>query len=150
LAQSQRVKQIATERRVQDELRRLAQDDPALKADVVRLGEAYRALEAVSGSRSGATASSELDADKQLPFDAQHLFEVRVGDAAWSHVLTSRTFTIANVQGRIRELRVDCNKTAKNLDYAVDAEWTIPDSWGACTLHVGAKRGTTFALYEFE
>jgi len=147
-AQSQRVKQIATERRVQDELRRLAQEDPILKADVARLGDAYRALGAVAGSQPGETRSAELDAGK--PSDAQHLFEVRVGDVAWSHALTSRTFTLANVQGRIREVRVDCDKTAKTLDYKADAEWTIPESWGACTLQVSAKQGTTFALYEFE
>jgi len=54
------------------------------------------------------------------------------------------------VQGRVRELHVDCGKTTKTLDYKADAEWTIPESWGACTLQVDAKRGTTFAFYEFE
>lgn len=150
LAQAQHAKQLEMEQRVRSELARLAQEDPTLRADVERLGEAYRALDVVAGSRPGETLYAELGADKELPFDAQHLFEVRVGNVAWSHALTSHTFTLANVQGRIRELHVDCGKTTKTLDYKADAEWTIPDSWGTCTLQVDAKRGTTFAFYEFE
>lgn len=149
IAQTQRSKQLDTERRVPDELRRLAQNDPVLQASVVRLGDAYRARDALTGAPAGETVYAEVGSDKEL--NAQHLFEVRVGDVAWSHALTSRTFTLGKVQGRIRELQIACDKTApRTLDYKADAEWTIPDSWGACTLEVSAKRGTTFALYEFE
>lgn len=150
-AQAQHTKQLDTERRVQDELRRLAQDDPALRANVARLGDAYRALNAVAGAQPGETLYAELDlGTAESPFAARHLFEVRVGNVPWSHALTSRTFALANVQGEIRDLHVDCDKTEKTLEYEADAEWTIPDSWGACTLQVSAKRGTTFALYELE
>jgi hypothetical protein len=149
VAQAQYAKQLEVEQRVRTELARLAQEDPALRADVERLGDAYRALDVVAGSRPGETLYAELGADKKLP-DAQHLFEVRVGNVAWRHALTSHTFTLANVQGRIRELHVDCGNTVKTLDYKTDAEWTIPESWGTCTLQVDAKRGTTFAFYEFE
>jgi len=150
VAQAAREKQIEVEQRVRKELLRLAQEDPALRADVERLGEAYRALDGVTGSRPGETLYAELGAAQRLPFDAQHLFEVRVGNVAWSHALTSHTFTLANVQGRIRELHVDCGNTTKTLEYKADAEWSIPESWGACTLQIDAKRGTTFAFYEFE
>lgn len=152
IAQVQRAKQLDTERRVQDELRRLTQEDPVLKANVIRLGDAYRARDVMTGVQPGATLYSEVEAGgKELPFEAQHLFEVRVGDVAWRHALTSRTFTLGNVQGRIRELQLACDQTApKTLDYKADAEWTVPESWGACTLEVSAKRNTTFALYEFD
>ena len=150
LAQAQYAKQLEMEQRVRSELQRLAQEDPALRADVERLGEAYRALDVVAGSRPGETLYAELGAGKKMPFDAQHLFEVRVGNVAWSHALTSHTFTLANVHGRIRELNVNCGNTLKTLGYKADAEWTIPDSWGACTVQVNAKRGTTFVFYEFQ
>jgi hypothetical protein len=151
VAQAQRATQRDTERRVQDELRRLAQGDPILRADVERLGDAYRALNVMVGSPTGETLSAELDPGAaESPFAAQHLFEVRVGDVAWNHSLAGRTFTLANVQGQIRGLRVECDKTERSLDYKADAEWTIPDSWGSCTLQVSAEPGTTFALYEFE
>jgi len=151
IAQAERAKQFDTERRVHDEMRRLAHDDPVLGAAVARLGIEYQALNDLTGSRPGEALSVEqAGSGKELPFDAQHLFDVRVGNAAWSHALTSRTFTLANVQGRIRDLHVDCDRAAATLPYSADAEWTIPDSWGMCTLQVSAKRGTTFALYEFE
>lgn len=149
LAQRQHAQQLDTERRVQAELLQLAHDDPALGAAVGRLGVAYRALNVVTESQAGETSQAELNAE-ELPFDAQHLFEVRVGNVAWSHSLTSRTFTLANVDGRIHDLNVACDKTAAKLNYETDAEWTLPDSWGACKLQVSAKRGTSFALYEFE
>jgi hypothetical protein len=75
--------------------------------------------------------------------------EVRVGEVAWNHPLTSRTFTIGSVTGRIRDVRVQCGKLNKRLEYKEAVDWTLPDSWGDCSLAVNAKRGTTFALYEF-
>jgi hypothetical protein len=150
IAQIQHAKQLDTERRVQEELRRLAQEDPVLKAEVAQLGEAYRARDTVAGAPPGETLYAELEAGGAASYDAQHVFEVRVGDVAWKHALTSRTFTVAKVQGRIRELHIDCDKTTKALDYKADAEWTVPESWGECTLEVSARRGTTFALYEFD
>jgi hypothetical protein len=150
IAQIQHAKQLDTERRVQDELRRLAQEDPVLKAEVARLGEAYRARDTAAGTLPGETLYAEVEAGGTESYDAQHVFEVRVGDVAWKHALTSRTFTLAKVQGRIRELRIDCDKTTKALDYKADAEWTVPESWGECALEVSARRGTTFALYEFD
>ena len=90
LAQSEHAKQLDTERRVQAELRRLAHEDPALRAAVGRLGQAYRALDAVAGSRPGETSYVEQSGEHELPFDAQHLFEVHVGNVAWSHSLTER------------------------------------------------------------
>jgi hypothetical protein len=53
------------------------------------------------------------------------------------------------VTGRIRDLRVRCGKLDKKLEYKEDVDWTLPDSWSDCTLAVGARRGTTFAPYEF-
>jgi len=74
---------------------------------------------------------------------------VRVGEAAWQQPLVARTFTLSGVTGRVRDLRVRCDKAARKLDYQEDVDWTVPDSWGDCTLTVYAKQGTTFALYEF-
>jgi hypothetical protein len=151
LSQQHHAKQLDTERRVLDELRQLAHDDPVLRAAVANLGQAYQVLEAVTGSRPDGTLYWEVPAGENgLSFDAQHAFEVRIGNAPWSRVLTARTFTIAGVQGSIRRMRLDCDKTQKKLEYRENVDWTIPDGWGECTLYVNAKRDTTFALYEFE
>jgi hypothetical protein len=151
IPQQYRAKQLRTEKLVADELRRLAHEDPELGAAMVRLGQAYQAEELMTGSRADWTLYREVTAgDQGLPFDAQHLFEVRIGATQWSQKLSTRTFTIVGVDGRIRGMRVACDKADRKLEYEDGLDWTIPDGWGACTLSVDAKRGTTFALYEFE
>lgn len=151
IPQQYRVNQLRTEGLVVDEMERLAREDPELRAAMMRLGQAYQALEAVSGERSQWTLYREVSArDEALPPGARRLFEVRIGAEPWSHPLGSRTFTLAAVAGRIRGLRVECDETDARLDYEEALDWTIPPSWGECTLHVSAKRGTTFALYEIE
>jgi hypothetical protein len=142
--------QLRTERLVMKELTQLAYQDPVLHDAMVRVGQAMQALEVVTGSRAEWTLYRDVPAGAEgLPFDAKRLVEVRVGEVAWNHPLTSRTFTIGSVTGRIRDVRVQCGKLNKKLEYKEAVDWTLPDSWGDCSLAVNAKRGTTFALYEF-
>jgi hypothetical protein len=132
-------------------MRRLAREDPELRAAMERLGQAYQAEEQLSGLPPEWTLYREVTGgDDGLPFGARHLVEVRIGVTEWSRTLGTRTFTIAGVDGHIRGIRVACDKAERKLEYQEDSDWTIPDAWGACTLYVNAKRGTTFALYEFE
>jgi len=144
-----RANQLRAERLVMQELGDLANDDPALHDAMMRAAQAYQALETATGSRAEWTVYQDMPAgDDGLPFGAKHLV-VRIGEVAWNHPLTSHTFTIGSVTGRIRGLRVRCGKLDKKLDYQEEVDWTLPDSWGDCMLAVSAKRGTTFALYEF-
>jgi hypothetical protein len=148
--QKYRAKQLRTEGLVADEMRRLAREDPELRDAMLRLGQAYQAEESLTGSPPEWTLYREVTAGSEgLPFGAQHAFEVRIGSTEWGQTLSTRTFTITSVDGRIRGMRVDCDQAERKLDYQEGLDWTIPDSWGACTLYVSAKRGTTFALYEF-
>ena len=149
--QQYRAKQLRTEQLMTDEMRRLAHEDPELRAAMERLGQAYQAEEQLTGLPAEWTLYREVTAgDDGLPFGAQHLVEVRIGVTEWSRALRTRAFTIAGVDGHIRGIRVACDNAERNLEYQEDSDWTIPDAWGACTLYVNAKRGTTFALYEFE
>jgi hypothetical protein len=151
IPQQYRAKQLRTEGLVADEMERLAREDPVLSAAMVRLAEAYQQLETVAGSRPEWTLYREVTpGDQSLPFDARRLVEVRIGATPWVHSLTGRTFTIAGVQGRIRAMRLDCDASDEQLEYQEALDWTIPASWGSCTLEVNAKRGTTFAFYEFD
>ena len=151
IPQQHRAKQLRTEGLVIDEMRRLARQDPALRDAMLRLGQAQQALEVVAGSRPEWTMYREVTADdERLPFGARRIVEVKVGSTPWTHSLTARTFTIAGVAGRIRGMHFECDATDAQLEYEEALDWTIPPSWGACLLEVRAKRGTTFALYEFE
>lgn len=73
-----------------------------------------------------------------------------VGREPWLHRPSRRTFTFANVDGDIREIRVECDRRTAVLEYMPDVDWTLPESWGSCVLFVDAKRDTTFTLYEFK
>lgn len=151
IPQQYRAKQLRGEQLMSAEMRRLAHEDPELRAAMERLGQAYQAEELLTGLPPEWTLYREVTAGRGgLPFGAQHLVEVRIGGTEWSRTLTGRTFTIAGVDGRIRGMRIACDNTEKKLEYQADVDWTLPAGWGACSLHVNAKRGTTFALYEFE
>jgi hypothetical protein len=146
-----RANQMLMERLVIQEFRQLAHEDPALHDAVMRLGADYQELDRVTGTRHPEwTLYREVIAGEAgLPFGARHLTEVRVGEVAWNHPLTTRTFTIGSVTGRVKGLRVQCAGTYKNLAYMEAVEWNVPEAWSDCSLVVRAKPGTTFALYEF-
>ncbi|MEO8464502.1 MAG: hypothetical protein ABI640_04120 [Gammaproteobacteria bacterium] len=149
--QASRANQLATEQKIKQEMGELAHSDPALRAAVMHLGQTYQAEELMTGLKSFRTLEWEMPSgEKGLPFQAQHLFQVRIGLVDWVHPLTSRSFTLGSVTGRIRDLSVACGKMKHRLKYAADVDWTLPDAWGQCTLNVRATRETTFALYEFE
>lgn len=151
IPQQYRAKQLRGEQLMTVEMRRLAHEDPGLRAAMERHSQAYQAEEQLTGLPPQWTLYREVSAgDDGLPFGAEHLVEVRIGVTEWSRPLRTRTFTIAGVDGHIRGIRVACDKAERRLEYQEDSDWTIPDAWGACTLYVNAKRGTTFALYEFE
>jgi len=151
IPQKYRATQLHTEGLVQKELARLAHEDPELKAAMMRVGQARLGLEAVTGSRSSWTLYRDVPAGEDgLPFGARRVVEVRIGEAALNHALTSHTFTIDGVRGRIRELRLTCDHNDSKLIYREGVDWTVPAEWGACALRVDAKRDTTFVLYEFE
>jgi hypothetical protein len=137
------------QRRLRDEMVRLATQDEDLLQAVVRLANAQQALGVKTGLRP--TKSLQVTpGDDGLPYDAQQMFQVRIGRDAWSHALTQRTFTIAEVTGDIRDVDVQCDQGTTRIEYAAYLDWTLPGGWSRCTLRVEAKRDTTFALYEFD
>jgi hypothetical protein len=151
IPQQYRAKQLRTEGLVVDEMRRLANEDPILRDAMIRLGQAYQARGVIAGDSPESTLYREVTAgDERLPFDARRRVDVRIGGVPWSHSLTTRTFTIAAVDGRIRAIRLACDANDAQLEYDEALDWTIPPSWGACRLEIDARRGTTFAFYEFD
>jgi len=93
--------------------------------------------------KSADAVRAALESDAAIPVKG------RVARAPWSHVPTRRTFGFTDVQGTIRGLQLECNRRKTALEYAADVEWSIPQSWGACTLFVEARRDTSFTLVEF-
>jgi hypothetical protein len=143
--------QMLMQRRLADEMRRLAVVDPQLKDAVVRLGQAMYLMNLKGGLRPTWTLYREMDAGAEgLPFGAEHVVQVRMGLEPWTHLLTQSTFTLGQVAGDIRKLELECADLKRDLDYVPDVEWTVPPGASDCTVRVRAKRGATFALYEFQ
>jgi TonB family protein len=87
--------------------------------------------------------------EEALLTDAPIAIKGKVLDDYWFHTPTRRTFALANVEGEIDGIRVECNRRGAELEYAADAEWTLPASWGVCSLMVEGSSDTEFVLYEF-
>jgi hypothetical protein len=142
--------QLLMQQRLRDAMRRLATEDPQLHDAILRVGKAQDALAEQTGAPALHSVSREVQgSDAGLPFDAKHVYEVRVGQEPWELALNERTFTLAAVSGEIRELRVKCDQGSKKIDYKPDVDWTLPSNWHGCSVQLKATPGTTFALYEF-
>jgi hypothetical protein len=139
----------AMDDRLQAELQRLAAEDPELKAALLEISNARLALTGAAGSAQSTALVREVLPASDLPYGAKRAFAVKIGRDSWTHALTQRTFTFAQVDGEIRELDVECDFGEARLDYQADVDWTLPDGWSGCDLEVSAKRATTFVLYEF-
>jgi len=85
-----------------------------------------------------------------LKSDAAIRVDGRVDGDPWIHVPSRRTFTLANIEGQVREIRLECDRKGQVLPYAADVDWTLPPGWGACTILVDAQKNTSFKLYEFK
>lgn len=70
-------------------------------------------------------------------------------DTGWFFIPSRRTFSIADVDGDLKSIDVVCNRNIASLDFQEGVEWTLPESWGDCTLNVMGNRNTTFTFYEF-
>ena len=135
------------QRELDEEMRSLAAADPQLRDAIAEFSAAQFALTLARGTT---TLSREVTAASgSLPYGAEHIFEIIMGNRPWNHALTRRTFTIADVLGEIRRLELDCAEGRERIDYENGVDWTVPPRWSSCTLQVNAEKGTKFRLYEF-
>jgi hypothetical protein len=146
-----RAEQLRMQKRLQEEMRRLAYENAELGEAVLRLGQAMQALQARTGRPPTWTMYREVSAgNDELPFSAERIFEVRIGLTPWTYYLTQPTFTLGEVSGKVRKLEVDCEQGDRRIDYEPEVEWTLPEGWSRCELRVRAARATTFTFYEFQ
>jgi hypothetical protein len=142
-----RGEQLRMQQRLAEEVAQLANEDELLSQSLLRFGRAKQALERDPAK----SVAREIESvDGALPYGAQRVLNVRSGRKPWTHALGYRTFTIARVEGEIRDLALQCNHGTERIAYEPEAEWTVPASAGRCTVRVDAGRGTSFTLYEFE
>ena len=96
-----------------------------------------------------AMASRRAAIEEALGGDGAIAIKAKVADDYWRHTPARRTFAIADVDGKLDTLHVECDRRAAELEYAPDAEWTLPESWGACGLMIEGRRDTEFVFTSF-
>jgi TonB family protein len=94
--------------------------------------------------------ASKVDAiQSALDSDAAIGVQGKILDETWSHDLARRTFAIGDLDGEIKDVDLECDLGATDLEYSEESEWTVPESWGACTATVSGRHDTEFVFYEF-
>jgi hypothetical protein len=66
----------------------------------------------------------------------------------WYHKLTYNTFSIIGVKGDIDELQLRCDLETTVYKFKPNNTWTIPESWGDCSVLLNGEADTTFTLVE--
>jgi hypothetical protein len=84
-----------------------------------------------------------LDADAPIATDG------RIDRDPWRYALKRRIFTFADIEGSIRSIEVECDRRTTTLEFEALVEWNMPASWGDCVIAVVGRRGTEFALMQF-
>jgi len=68
----------------------------------------------------------------------------------WVHDLLRRSFSIADIVGRLDVLDIRCERgTRRYSSVPADTVWTVPASWGDCGIYLKGERGATFAFHEY-
>ena len=70
-------------------------------------------------------------------------------EAQWFHIPGSRAFSISDVEGELTALDIACQRNVATLEYQQDVEWSLPDSWGDCSILVKGDESTTFTFIEY-
>jgi hypothetical protein len=72
----------------------------------------------------------------------------RIDDGAWRFDADRPFFYIAGIDGNISTIEAECETQRVSLQFDPDADYQLPESFGACTLFVRGDEGTTFSLVE--
>lgn len=66
----------------------------------------------------------------------------------WNAELLRREFELKNISGELQSVEADCRRGRKKLSVVDAPRWSLPESWGACTLRVEGIAGSTFVVVQ--
>lgn len=66
----------------------------------------------------------------------------------WRYRPVRRTISLDNVQGELDSVEAQCDSRTFRAKAVAGVTWTIPASWGDCTIEVSGKAGSTFTLID--
>lgn len=89
------------------------------------------------------TSQAALDSPDPLPL------LTKIVEDNWSFRPSRRIFTVSNVEGRLNDIELLCERRNLEVKYEENVDWTLPASLGECELNFKGRDGTTFVVYQF-
>lgn len=68
--------------------------------------------------------------------------------ASWTHQLLRNAFTLSDINGKLHNLEVRCDNQFSSFAIEEQVQWTIPKSWGECSVVVFGEPNSQFRLAE--
>ena len=62
--------------------------------------------------------------------------------------LARNSFQFHNVKGDLSKLTINCDKQRKEFEFSTSNTWTIPASWGQCSVYVYGNSDSSFNIIE--
>jgi TonB family protein len=68
---------------------------------------------------------------------------------SWKHELYRRSFTLDQVDGVVKEIRLSCTEESRVLEYGQGLDWTVPKGWSNCVIFISGEPETHLRIVEF-
>jgi TonB family protein len=111
----------------------------------------YAKIEATQNNEQTLTRLKPYQQRINTLIEGNNAFSVpaTIGERGFVHYKLARSqFELSNIQGQVDTLKVFCDNKQNTFSYAADSAWTIPASWGRCSLYVHGNKETTFNIIE--
>lgn len=119
--------------------------------DLIAAAETWERRNAIEPVPADDLVAVNIEAVRQALSDGSTVVrKARISDDLWRRDLQRRTFAISELSGAVEAIHVECNRRTADLEYAADSEWSLPDSWGSCSVAVEGRDDTEFEFYEFQ
>jgi tetratricopeptide (TPR) repeat protein len=119
------------------------------------LGRVREALDTISRIEAGMDPDSpnpfaEVAAGLRQHWDNTEFLEViaRIDEKPWRYDNGRRYFYIDNINGQIDSIDAECDTRRFSIEFDPDADYQLPESFGACTLFINGSPGTQFSFID--
>ncbi len=91
-----------------------------------------------------------IDSDQTLATDGviQRNEGCKACRDSWTFEPVRRTFTVAIIEGTLKELVMNCTNVKVPFEFIVDKTWFLPAHSGQCEVALFGAAGTTFRVYQ--
>lgn len=86
--------------------------------------------------------------DKKIDSEEYIVSKAEIEDTHWYTKLSRNKFSVIDIKGALHTLDVRCANSTEQYTVSEDVTFTIPDSWGQCTVFVFGDQGAQFELVE--